>query len=371
MTTPTQDNPTREPPPCGPSPADVVAHVRPLVALFLWALLLVLAFLHFQGTLFVVLGALAAAAFAATLQPLADRLWGPVSVRAVTAVLLLLIVVALLLFVLGWAMYGPIRENLEQLPDLRRRANDGLQNLAERANITTEVTVSRLAEIAGRILTGSSLADWVSKAADQVLTALLAILVVVIAAMYLLARPSGSLSDVAVKLLPPQRQEPTRRAVAELQPQLRWWALGTAFSMSVVGTVFGLGFWVVGLEFALPLALFAGLAQSVPTFGPLVTLLLALLVAATQGWTQVIGVFVLYILVQSLESYILTPLVMRKAVHIPPVVTLFTIILWGNVFGLAGLILAIPIDLTLWAFLQHHLVEKHERATQPTLSRPS
>jgi predicted PurR-regulated permease PerM len=372
MTPPTQDNPIPESASSDPPDTEVVAvtRVRPLTALFLWAVLLVLAFLHFQATVFVVLGALAAAAFAATLQPLADRLWGPVPVRAVTAVLVFLIVVAVLLFVFGWAMYGPIQENIQDLPDLRRRANDGLQNLADRANITTEVTVSRLAEIAGQVLTGSSLAGWISKAADQVLTAMLAILVVVIAAMYLLARPSGSLSGAAVKLLPPERQEPTRRAVAQLQPQLRWWALGTAFSMSVVAVVFGLGFWILGLEFALPLALFAGLAQSVPTFGPLVTLLLALLVAATQGLTQVVGVIGLYVLVQSLESYILTPLVMRKAVRIPPVVTLFTIILWGNVFGLAGLILAIPIDLTLWAFLQHHLIEKHEQMAQPTVSEP-
>ncbi len=372
MTPPTQSNPIPESASSDPPDTEVVAvtRVRPLTALFLWAVLLVLAFLHFQATVFVVLGALAAAAFAATLQPLADRLWGPVPVRAMTAVLLLLIVVAVLLFVFGWAMVGPIRENIEQLPDLRRRANDGLQNLANRANITTEVTVSRLAEIGGQVLTGSSLAGWISKAADQVLTALLAILVVVIAAMYLLARPAGNLSGAAVQLLPPRRQEPTRQAIAQLQPQLRWWALGTAFSMSVVAVVFGLGFWILGLEFALPLALFAGLAQSVPTFGPLVTLLLALLVAATQGLTQVVGVIGLYVLVQSLESYILTPLVMRKAVRIPPVVTLFTIILWGNVFGLAGLILAIPIDLTLWAFLQHHLIEKHEQMAQPTVSEP-
>ncbi len=155
-----------------------------------------------------------------------------------------------------------------------------------------------------------------------------------------------------------------------MQPQLRWWALGTAFSMVVIGPAFGLGLWIVGLEFALPLALFAALAQSVPTFGPMVTLLLALLVAATQSLTQVVGVIAVYVIIQSLESYVLTPLVMRQAVKIPPIVTLFTIILWGNIFGLAGLILAIPIDLTIWAFLKHHLIERHEHMIQPTLSKP-
>lgn len=350
--------------------ATAAALGRPLVGLFLWSLPLVLALLHFQATAFVALGVLAAVAFAATLRPVADHLWGPSSVRAVISVLLLLVVVAGLLSLLGWAAYGPIRRNIEQLPQLRDRVNEGLRHLVDWSGVTAEVTVSGLAESAGRVLTGRSLADRLSKVANELLTALLAILVVVIAAIYLLARSPGTLAGVAVKLLPPSHQEPTLRAVEQLQPQLRWWAIGTLCSMALIGTVFGLGFWVLDLEFTLPLALFAALAQAVPTFGPLVTLLLALLVAATQGLAEVIGVVVLYLLVQSLESYVLTPLVMRKAVQIPPVVTLFTIILWGNVFGLAGLILAIPIDLTIWAFLRQHLIEKHERMAQPARSEP-
>lgn len=344
--------------------------VRPLVGLFLWSLLLVLAFLHFQAASFVALSALAAVALAATLRPLADHLRGPAPVRAVISVFSFLLVVVGLLFVLGWAIYGPIQENIERLPELVQRTDDGLQGLADRIGITTEVTISRLGEIAGRMLTGRSVTGWISKAADGFLTALLAILVVVIAAMYLLAVPPGSLSAVAVKLLPLERQGPTQRALGQLQPQLRWWALGTALSMVVIGAAFGLGLWIVGLEFALPLALFAALAQSVPTFGPMVTLLLALLVAATQSLTQVVGVIAVYVIIQSLESYVLTPLVMRQAVKIPPIVTLFTIILWGNIFGLAGLILAIPIDLTIWAFLKHHLIERHEQMIQPTLAEP-
>jgi predicted PurR-regulated permease PerM len=136
--------------------------------------------------------------------------------------------------------------------------------------------------------------------------------------------------------------------------------------MALIALASGLGFWLVGLEFALPLALFAGVAQSVPTFGPLLTLLLSLVVAATQGLPQVIGVVGVYIVVQSLESYVLTPLVMKRAVNVPPVVTLLTIILWGNVFGLAGLVLAIPIDLTIWAFLRNHIIEARDEGPPAT-----
>jgi predicted PurR-regulated permease PerM len=331
-----------------------------------WALLLVLTFRYLRGATFIVLATLAAGALAATLRPLFERLPGPAPLRALLCVLLLALAPTLPAIGLARALYDPIRTNIADLPDLRDRFNEGLQEIAGRLGISAELDVAMLAEIAGRMLTGQSMTNWISNVADGLLTTLLAVLVVTIAATYLLAAPGTRLSADALKLLPPPRREPTRTALGRLQPQLRWWAIGTAFSMALIAIASGLGFWLVGLEFVLPLALFAGVAQSVPTFGPLVTLLLSLVVAATQGIPQVIGVVGVYVVVQSLESYVLTPLVMKRAVNVPPVVTLLTIILWGNVFGLAGLVLAIPIDLTIWAFLRTHVIEARDQGPPKT-----
>lgn len=332
---------------------------RTLVALGLWALLIGLMFHYFNATRFLLLGGLGALALAATLQPLADRLPGPAGVRAMAAVTLFLVALVALLGGLGLSLYGPISDSLEQWPEIREGINKQLETAAGQIGATGKLTVAELRDIGGRLLTGGSLSGWLGSVAGGTLSALLAILVVLIGAMYLLARPDGSLAGKAVRLLPASRQQPTMAALDDLRPQLRWWLIGTAFSMAVIGLVFGMGYWLIGLEFALPLALFAAVAQMVPTFGPMVTLFLSLLIAATQGVVQIAGVFGVYVAVQSLESYLLTPLVMRRAVQIPPIVTMFTIILWGNVFGVAGLILAIPIDLVIWTFLKHHIVEMH------------
>jgi predicted PurR-regulated permease PerM len=354
----------------GPTPSvpGVPVAIRSFGGWLPWGLLLVLTLRYLHGATFIVLATLAAAALAATLRPLFDRLPGPAPLRALAFVALLALSVALPVLGLGWALYDPIRTNIAQLPELRDRFNEGLQQVAGRLGISTELDVAGLAEIAGRLLTGESMTNWISNVADGLLATLLAVLVVTIAATYLLATPGTRLSAEALRLLPPPRREPTRKALEQLQPQLRWWAVGTAFSMALIALASGLGFWLVGLEFALPLALFAGVAQSVPTFGPLLTLLLSLVVAATQGLPQVIGVVGVYIVVQSLESYVLTPLVMKRAVNVPPVVTLLTIILWGNVFGLAGLVLAIPIDLTIWAFLRNHIIEARDEGPPATPS---
>jgi predicted PurR-regulated permease PerM len=342
--------------------------IRSLVSIFLWGVVLLLAFRFFAAVKFVVLTAIGAAILAAALKPLVDHLRGPLQLRALLMIVLLLLVVSLVLFTAGWLLYEPIVTNVEQLPDIRKRANDGLEDMKQSLGLNGQLDVEEISEIASQILTGGTFSEWLSDIAGSVLTTLLALLLIIIGAAYLLARPAGSLTKPALKILPPDRQEPTMRSLRSLPMQFRWWLIGTLFSMIVIGFIFGLGYWVIGLAFALPLALFAGLAQMVPTYGPMITLFLSLMIAATQGIPHIIGVSIIYLIAQTLESYLLTPLVMNKAVHIPPIITLFTIILWGNILGPAGLILAIPLDLTIWAFIREHLIRFHQ--AQRTVQQP-
>ncbi|MFP4141182.1 MAG: AI-2E family transporter [Planctomycetota bacterium] len=336
---------------------------RTLVALGLWALVVVLMFYYGNATRFVLLGGVAALSLSAVLQPLADRLPGPSGLRAGLAVAIFLIVAAALLGTLGYAIHQPVSQSIQDWPQTRTDINAKLKDIAESFGVTGQATVAEIGDIAGRILTGGSASRWIGNVAGAILNTLLAIIVVIIASMYLLARPNGSLAGKAVELLPPGRQKPTLDALDDLRPELRWWVIGTAFSMAVVGMVFGAGYVLIGLKFAIPLALFAAVAQAVPTFGPMVTLLVSLLVAVSQGVTQVVGVVGIYVVVQSIESYLLTPMVMQRAVRMPPVITLFTIVLWGNVFGVAGLFLAIPLDLAIWVLLKHHILMQHRSET--------
>ncbi|MFP4053848.1 MAG: AI-2E family transporter [Phycisphaerae bacterium] len=338
-----------------------VVRVRSLVSVALWAVLIFLAFRFFSATRFLVLGALGASALAAALQPLTRRVPGPCVVKALVTMLLVIVVLGGTLLALGWALYKPVRQSIERLPELYQDMNRGLRSLSQRIGLDSQLDVKELGEIAGSIFLGGSVRETIPSLASGVLTLMLAVLVVVIGAMYLLIHPGGSLVDPAVRLLPPSRQESTRRAVKTLWPELRWWVIGTLFSMLIIGVITGAGYWIIDLKFFLPLALFAGLAQAVPTFGPLVTLAVAVLVAATQGLGEVVGVVTVYLVVQTIESYFLTPMVMKRAVHIPPIVTLFSIILWGNIFGIGGLILAVPLDLTIWAFLREHIADEHDR----------
>jgi predicted PurR-regulated permease PerM len=228
----------------------------------------------------------------------------------------------------------------------------------------------RLAALRERFLAtltggGGGGGEGVARAAGAVANGIVALVLVLFGTMFLLGERERTLLGPVLRLLPSRRRAQVEAAVLSLPHKLRWWTLGTLFTMTVTGAASAAGFQLVGLRFALPLGLLAGLSEIVPTFGPTTVFLVALLVAATEGSAMVVKVLVVWAIVQTLESYVLTPLVMKRAVRVPPLVTLFSVIFWGKVFGFFGLLLAIPLDLVVWAFASHLLGEPGNESAGP------
>lgn len=119
----------------------------------------------------------------------------------------------------------------------------------------------------------------------------------------------------------------------------------------VIGTLTFLGLSLLGLDFALPLAIFAGVLEMVPMIGPILSAIPALIVAIPSGPWSVVGVALLYTLIQQTENNFLVPKVMQKTVGLNPLITLIILLTGGSLFGLAGIILAIPTTLVLYLVL--------------------
>ena len=94
---------------------------------------------------------------------------------------------------------------------------------------------------------------------------------------------------------------------------------------------------------ALALALLAGLAQFVPLIGPIVAAIPALLIALAEGWQIALWTLLLYVAIQQVESNLITPLVQRQAVALPPAITLFAVVAFGVLFGPLGILFATPL----------------------------
>jgi predicted PurR-regulated permease PerM len=309
---------------------------------------------------------LGSAILAAGLQPLAHRIPAKRWPSAVIAGLVPIVGVALLATLLGWLLWQVLHEQAGQWPATRAEIDQLLARWSRSLGLPAPLDVGTLQQRLLATLTGGGAGGGgkVAAAAGAVANGIVALILVLFGAVFLLGERERTLLLPLLRLLPERRRAQVEEAVLWLGPKLRWWLLGMLASMTVTGLASGLGFRLAGLPMALPLGVVAGLSEMVPTFGPTFAFLIALLVAATQGGPAVVGVLVVWAVVQTLESYVLQPTIMKRAVKVPPLVTLFSVVFWGKVFGLAGLLLAIPIDLVLWSFAIHLLARDEPAASK-------
>ncbi|HUQ85844.1 MAG TPA: AI-2E family transporter [Candidatus Limnocylindrales bacterium] len=120
------------------------------------------------------------------------------------------------------------------------------------------------------------------------------------------------------------------------------WLRGQIQLCVFIGLFSWIGLTILGLPYALPLALFAGLLEVVPTIGPILSSIPAIVIALTISPTKAMAVVTLYVLIQAVENQILVPKVMQKAVGLNPVVVILGIMIGTNLMGISGALLAIP-----------------------------
>ena len=336
------------------------------LTVFVWAAGIAFFFYFFASFKLLLLGALAAAAFAAALRPLRDRIPGPRALGAVLAGLLPVLLLAGLTILISTLLAGRLQAEWQDWPRVQQRINTKLGDWGQRLGIDDPPTVASLLDQARGFVSGGAGGQQVlATTANVVSGVLVALVFVFFGSIYLLAERNDRLLGPVRRMLPPGRRTELQATVDELEPRLRWWLIGTLISMTVVAVLSWAGFAIVGLEFALPLALLVGSAEIVPTVGPAAAFVVVLLFAAAQGSGAVVGVIVVYVVVQGLESYVLLPIVMKRAVNVPPIVTLFTVVLWGKVFGMPGLLLAIPLDLLIWSAVDSFVIRRAAPPVEP------
>lgn len=112
---------------------------------------------------------------------------------------------------------------------------------------------------------------------------------------------------------------------------------------SIVGLVVGSILWIMGVKYALVLGLLAGVFELVPVIGPIFSGAIAVVIASADSTSLGIYTLILFLVVQQIESNVLVPLVMRKAIEIHPVIILISLLGGIKLAGLSGMLLAIPV----------------------------
>ena len=146
-----------------------------------------------------------------------------------------------------------------------------------------------------------------------------------------------------VQLVPFQRRKRAREVLAALGHTLRHWLMGRFVAMLVVGAMAVAGLSLIGIPLAFILGLLSGVLDFIPFIGPLLAIVPALILAATDGSQQLLYVGLLFLGIQTVEGYFLTPLVERKAVSLPFAMTIIAQVFFGLLAGTLGVALASPL----------------------------
>jgi predicted PurR-regulated permease PerM len=162
-------------------------------------------------------------------------------------------------------------------------------------------------------------------------------------------------------LSPKKHRASVTVVVDRISDTLERWLIAQMITMAAVFLVTWIGLSIIGIDSAFILGIQAGLLAFIPTVGALVGGLIIVLASLASGWVAAFSAFVLFLGVHALESYILTPIIQRQALDIPPA-TLFAFqILLGVVFGLWGLALALPLMAIVKVTITYLREEDEER----------
>ena len=157
------------------------------------------------------------------------------------------------------------------------------------------------------------------------------------------------------KLIPRDLITKTAEISQEIDHMLAEFLRGQLTVMLIMSVFYAAGLWLAGLDMALPIGVIAGLLNFVPYLGPALGMGLALLVGVLQfsSFGQIIPVLVVFGLGQLVESNFITPKLVGERIGLHPVVVIFALLAGGQLFGFAGVLLALPITATIAVMLQH------------------
>jgi len=179
-------------------------------------------------------------------------------------------------------------------------------------------------------------------ALSSVFGGVMGLLIVLVMAFYFVVDDSA-LRTVFLHLIPPRHQELASRLAVQVVERLGHWLRAQLLLSLIVATVYFIGFSIIGVPYALLIAIISGLLEFIPFLGPITAGLSAVVLAFTVSPWQALATLIFVVVIQQLDYNLLVPRIMRKAVGLNPVVSIMAFIIGLRLFGVAGAIFAIPL----------------------------
>jgi predicted PurR-regulated permease PerM len=158
------------------------------------------------------------------------------------------------------------------------------------------------------------------------------------------------------------REQRAKDIVRKIEDKLGSWLRGQLALSIIIGLLSYLVLFLLGVPYALPLAILAGILEVVPVIGPIISAIPAIIIAYTVAPILALMVTVAFVIIQQLENNLIVPQVMKRAVGLNPLIVILAVAIGGKLLGVAGALLAVPITVVIQIITQDIL--KEEKITE-------
>jgi predicted PurR-regulated permease PerM len=184
----------------------------------------------------------------------------------------------------------------------------------------------------------TSLSDFISGFLSKLFFAVVALVI----SFYLSLRKDGVESFIRA-ILPPQKEDLVVNLYIRTRKKLTRWLSGQIILSIIMGALTFLGLSILGIDYAFILALLAAVLEVVPYVGPITVGTVVFLMSLSQSITTALLALLVFLVIQQLENHIIVPIVMSKAVGTDPVVILIAMLAGGQIAGIVGVLVAVPV----------------------------
>ncbi len=316
------------------------------------AVFILLAFWFLFAVKDMVVMLLAAVIVAAAIEPIADRMAKYRIPRAVTVVVVYLLVILLLIGV-GALMADPL---VEQTRALAAAVPEVVSRFSGLSTVVPEFDQQQVIDAVQQGLGqfGNNLANIsinIFASTRTLINNLVNFLFVFVIALYLVTE-QDALKKFARLIVSKKHINRVEKSLDRVHRSLGKWVLAQLTLGVSVGLIVGLGLWVLGVPYALLLGILSALLEFIPVIGPILSAIPGILVALAQSWVLAVVVWVFYVIVGQVEGQVLIPNIMKRAVGLKPLITIIAVLVGARLFGVVGILLAVPVAVVIKVFVE-------------------
>jgi len=287
------------------------------------------------------------------------KLWVPKILAVLFVYLSIFGILGILIYLTAPIFIAELKQLSHNLPDYFVQVSPALQQLgvdsAQSFDSFTQFLVQRLSESSKGVLGGVM----------AFFGGLYSTVFILIIAFFL-SLEDNPFQKFLTLITPKKYEENIVSYFERAQNKISGWFGARVLVCLFVGVASFVVFYIFGIKYAFILALVSGVLNFIPYLGPWFTaILLVISIAASSGsWFTVLYVLIAVFIIQQIDSLLLTPLLMKKLVNVPPVLVLISLVVGGELFGFLGVIFAVPVAGIIFEFLKEFLENKKQGALE-------